>query len=422
MIEEIDPYDSNILVAKLGPIPTPEELLSRLTITTKDRDRIEKIPRHKRLHYLCELRDIHIPSSEGRRIAESIDLMIRQGYKYRDPEKAATWQLISGENLFYAPGPTPTIASVVVGHSGTGKTQTVHRSLSYYPQIVRHERFPQMAAAHYQVTWLSLNVPASGKNVDLAINLCRAWDDMLRYHFPGSPTRFGRLLSASNPKSRSLLGEWLQTAKSHFLGIVHLDEVQNLFRLPSLSQRRSLRGYSLPELSIVEDEALKWILELTNTWKIPLLVSGTPDGVGALMRRLSNTQRFVSLGYHELKPFAGPNDRTFKEIFLPTLLKQQWLSKRLEESEELRKKIHDYTAGIPRLIIALWFAAQRIALDRSQGDELLLADLDQAIRGPLKPVRPAVNALNSGDSKKMARYEDLIRLDDGYWEEFWRAH
>ena len=78
----------------------------------------------------------------------------------------------------------------------------------------------------------------------------------------------------------------------------------------------------------------------------------------------------------------------------------------------------DLTAGIPRLIIALWVAAQRVALERLD-DVFRLDDIKTASSRFLRPVRPAVQAIQSGDPKLMSRYEDLIRIDDGFWSQFW---
>jgi hypothetical protein len=33
-----------------------------------------------------------------------------------------------------------------------------------------------------------------------------------------------------------MLNEWLQVASIHFLGVLHLDEIQNFFRIQSLNR------------------------------------------------------------------------------------------------------------------------------------------------------------------------------------------
>ena len=131
-----------------------------------------------------------------------------------------------------------------------------------------------------QVVWLSLDVPAGGKATDLAAALMTAWKKAT-----GS-TRFDNTLAGEWRNGPQMLDEWRQVASSHFLGLLHLDEIQNLFKLPPLKSRSKRKpGEPQPELRIIDDQSLKWILTALNEWQIPLLVSGTPDGFGALTKR-----------------------------------------------------------------------------------------------------------------------------------------
>lgn len=113
--------------------------------------------------------------------------------------------------------------------------------------------------------------------------------------------------------------EWRQVAKGHFLGLLHLDEVQNFFKLPPLGKRRLKAGTTETlELKIVEDQCLKEILTLTNTSQMPLVCSGTPDGVRALMNRFANIQRISASGFHQFNIFESQNDKSL-ELFIGRL-------------------------------------------------------------------------------------------------------
>jgi hypothetical protein len=370
------------------------------------------------------LRDFHWPFLEGRRLAETIDLMIRPGYRYRDPARAQTWGLIGGEPSRPKLPRSPASSAVVVGHSGSGKTDAIHHALDCYPsQIIVHESFPRLVEQHPQMVWQSADVPASGRSADLAENLMRTWDRTMSHFFPDKSARFASTLSKDRRDGQRMLNEWLQVASIHFLGLLHLDEVQNFFRIQSLENRRKRRkgADDAPlELAIIEDQLLKWILTLTNTWQIPLLLSGTPDGVGALTRRLSNTERLVTTGYHPFPIFEDATDPIFVQGFFKQLAQYQYVFKKLPASPELAALIVELTAGVPRLIIALWIAAHRVAFERDT-DDLRFEDFKKAANTYLSPVGPAVAALRSKDPKLMARYEDLIPRDDGYWATFWTS-
>lgn len=146
-------------------------------------------------------------------------------------------------------------------------SQGVHGLRSYPQQVIHHGTFPRLIGGHKQVTWLSINVPPSGRAADLATDLMREWDRVT------GGNRFATDLTKDRRDGMKMLDSWRQVATSHFLGVLHLDEVQNLFKLSTLKSRRNKS--EVQELSIVEDQFLKWILILMNTWHVPLLISGT---------------------------------------------------------------------------------------------------------------------------------------------------
>lgn len=410
--KEIDPYAGNSLVSGLGPIRSRKEILAALTELPRRSANVANLPAHIALHELMRLRDLYMPGLAGVQLHETIDLMIRQNYRYLNPTDPVTWSIISGE-----PGRNTVrsaeFGGAVVGHSGTGKTQAILRCLGSYPrQTVVHESFPRMVGPHMQVVWQSVNVPASGRSSDLAASLMEDWDRIT------GMGRFELSLSRERRNGMKMLEEWRQVAAAHFLGLLHLDEVQNLFKLSALKKRSKRSGLDdAPELSIVEDQVLKWILTLMNTWHIPLLVSGTPDGIDALMRRLSNAQRIVSSGFHVFPRFSADDISAFRRGFLDQLGKYQYVAQPIRVDDDLARLVLELTAGVHRLIVALWIGAHRIALERNSGD-LLIDDFKKASMTLLAPVRPAVAALNSNEPKLMSRYEDLLPRSPSFWSQF----
>jgi len=413
------PYGNNILIKGLGPILNRNTILRRLTELPPKPPKT--LPRSKleRLHALVSLIDLHIPSLEGARIYETIDVMLCRGYHNRNPGDPKTWQMISGETGFNSHHRAPAMSSIVASNSGMGKTQSILRVLETYPnQVILHNKFPNLVGPHPQVVWLSVDAPSSGKSSDLAENLMRAWDDTLEQYIPNYIPRFTSALSKDRRDGQKMLNEWRQVALAGYLGVLHLDEIQNLFKQATLKQRRVRnKQESTPELSIVEDKCLKWILLLLNTWQIPVIFSGTLDGVGALTKRVSTTERITTGGFHKLLPFTKTNPGNWK-IFFTQLLRYQYVKKPLPDSENFRQLVLELTAGVPRIILALWISAHRVAFERRE-DSLRLEDFEKAANTYLAPLKPAVAALNSGDPVKMAKFDDLLPRDDGIWESFW---
>jgi hypothetical protein len=408
-----DPYAGNVLIEQLGPIRDNQKALSALTSLPKKPRDIATVPKHVRLHHLASIADLHIPPQIERKLLQTIDLLIRQGYLHRDPRHASTWAAVSG-GVHSPLVQRHSLSTAVEGLSGVGKTQGCLRCLATFPQVISHSSFPQLVDGLTQVVWLSVEIPPSGKAIDLARALMQAWK-----HATNS-TRFDVWLE----KERSVDGmraleEWRQVAKSQFLGVLHLDEVQNLFRIASLKARKNRSvGSGAPELSIVEDQVLRWLLQLTNSGQIPLVFSGTPDGISALTKRFSTAQRIITGGYHPFNPFSDSKADEFVRTFLPTLGVYQYVAKPIRIDQELADLIVDLTGGIQRLIIALWVAAHRVAFER-KADELCLADFKRAAATSLAPLQPIVQALRSKDANQMSRYEDLVSRDTAFWSQFW---
>ena len=411
----LDPYAGNVLTTGLGPIRARTELHKLLTeLPPRPTRDIASVPLHIRRHLLMDIRDFHLPSLEELHLHESIDLMIRRNYKYLDPSSPRTWSLINGEpfQLWKRQG-APHFAAAVEGISGTGKTEAIRRCLATYPeQVIRHESFFKMANGLDQVVWLSIDVPSRGRPADLAAALMTEWKRVT-----GS-TRFDKTLEGSWRDGPKMLKEWHQVANSHFLGILHLDEIQNLFKLLAIKRRASAKAKEAPpEISIGEDQCLKWILTLINEGQIAVLFSGTPDGIGALTKRVSITQRMLNSGYHPFKHFTAALDPVFL-FFLEQLAKYQYVAKPLQVSTQLAELLIEKTAGVHRLIIALWIAAHRVAFERST-DDLRLEDFRKAADTYLAPAGPAVAAVLSNDPKRMGEYEDLAAGNTAFWAQFW---
>jgi len=87
---DFDPYAGNILNQGLGRILTRGEVLTHLTFLPPIPHEIAGMPKHIRIHLLMRLGDLHIASLEGAKLHQTVDLMIRESYRYRDPMSPQT--------------------------------------------------------------------------------------------------------------------------------------------------------------------------------------------------------------------------------------------------------------------------------------------------------------------------------------------
>lgn len=408
----LNPYQGNVLIDHLPPIASRAQVLKSLLRLPPFPVRIGEVPVHIRMHYLMMLRELHVPSQEEGKLADTTDLLLRSGLHTRDPRNSLTWaQICNGHGPSTPKGSTP--AALVAGLSGTGKTAAIENILCRYPQTIVHDEFPMTSKPLKQVVYLSVEVPASGRSGDLAAGLMQQWD------FVTQENRFKSALGRGRRNGSAMLDEWRQVASSQFLGLLHLDEIQNLFKSPTLARRRSKTNSDKKlELSLVEDACLKMFLNLNNTSQFPVLFSGTPDGVSALTKRLATTQRITTGGYHHFPYFVDANDSFFKETFFPVLMQYQYVAKPLKMSNELAELVVSLSGGILRIIVALWVAAHRSAFERGT-DDLQLDDFRYAADTFLAPLKPAITALRSRNPKLIADFEDMMQQDEHFWASFW---
>lgn len=411
-VSDVEAYANNILIDSCGPIPSPTLLAERLTTLPTLPRSPGTVERHVRLHQISSVSSLHIPTPMGIEIATSIDLMLRQGYVARNPTKVEAWKNIYlGTSSFQATSARAQ-AAAVVGISGSGKTVSVDLPLRFYPQTWTHATFPNLIGPFKQVLWLKVDVPESGKTIDFAEQLMIALDNAL------DSDHFSQALSSSRKRGSEMLRSWLQKAKSHFLGLLVLDEIQNFFKIETKRRRESskTRSDERPELRIVDDELLKFVLTLTNTSGIPLLAIGTPDGMAAFFTRFSTAQRLLTGGFHHMQHFTTHEDPYFKKYLFPRLCNYQWFEKRLRPSDQLRSHLYDLTGGVPRIVSSLWIHAQRCALERD-ADMLELRDFDRAMHTYMAPLVPAISALKSNDPRRLSKYEDLLPNGNTPWGE-----
>ena len=274
-----DPYEGNILIDGLGAILSPTDIENSLLYLPRRPAKILDAPRYVRVHALLPLEHLYAPSSSNIAVAQSIDMALRHSYRSRDPRIPRNrWKEHPSGRLrisLQSHRVDPTLppdgedhARVIAarGAGGLGKTATIRRSLGLYPNVVVHESYPGIIGNHLQMVWLSINVPASGQLVDLAATLMTEWDRVLVRSVDSKAAMFETPLSKYRDNRKPSQGipmfdQWSTRARGHLLGALHLDEVQNFFRLATLEKRRAARSLDVtPELTIKEDEALLRLL------------------------------------------------------------------------------------------------------------------------------------------------------------------
>jgi len=399
----ISTHRGNILIDACGPPLEPAEIGRRLIYLPPKPDATVHQSCAMLEHLAADIFRMHIPTAAGIELTQTIGFMLTQGYVHRNPSDPATWGRIYSTVGTQAAVSPIQLGAMVTGISGTGKSTAIERALQLYPQVVMHERMAGLAKPSPQLLWLKVDVPGSGKIIDLVDSLARATDEAL------GTSHANNLFSGRRHNGSALAREWLQRISCNFLGLLVLDEMQNLFKIETKAKREATRARSgqRPELRIVDDEALKFLLTLSNSSKIPTLYCSTPDGMAALSTRMSTAQRMLSGGFHTFPHAQSADEDFFRKRLFPTLCQYQWLPEKLPASDELRRLLFDLSAGVPRLAVMAWFHASLRAIHR-KADAVSFDDFRHVREHALGPLKQAVAALLSNDPRQLQQYEDLM--------------
>lgn len=403
----LEPYPDNQLTKYFpGPLSAKEICRIRTTLPNVPRG-LADIPKESRCKLVMHARNLHIPAEYEPLFVEKVDQSLHETLSYLNPALASAWTVLSGEcSAKRAPRRMKGLCIAVEGVSGVGKSTLCSLTFDRYPAALVHSSMPGMKGPATQLVHIAAEIPASGRALDLAKELGRRSDEL------AETDRFKTWRDGSKQfrpsDGLSMLNEWWQYARSCFLGILHLDDVHNLFRLVSLRERgRKGKGGESPQLSIVEDETLRWLDQVINSGSPAVVISGTSDGIVALQTRFSTAQRMTSMGHFELREFRSPDEIECQKYF-EGLASQQYVARPLELNNEAITRILELTGGVRRIIMHLWIHAQTLALLDSDRDALEMTDIEIAAMQSLSPVKPAIDALRKGDANAARNFEDLL--------------
>lgn len=384
-------YDANSLISALPAIRSKDQWLAQLTKLPEVTEQSRRLPSEIRIHYVHKLKHLFIPDDRSLELAMRMDVLIRNGLLSRNPETPALAELLQAaydrgqrsdvvERVIY--GEDAPIASYsLFGVSGSGKTTSMLNVLYAYPQYIIHE-----ATNHHQIVWIKAETPKGGGLRDLAINIIRAFDQVL-----GSA-------HAAKFTDRSAAGAIQEKLTSlvvtHTLGALVMDEIQNL------SVRKSLG----------QEEVLNFFQELLNTLRVPIVLMGTPKSRVLFDSQLRHTRRLGTDGSANWAPLELGT--TFD-----VLIEQLWdlllLREAGELSEAMKGVIYEETQGIRALMADMLLVTQLHAL--YLGNETITPDFFRnTVRSEFSMVQPFVKALRTKNPEKLTKYEDLCdyKLDE----------
>lgn len=393
----LEDYRGNPLLEALPAIWDDKTVVNKLAskpiFQVSERD----LPVHLRLHCVQRIsRDFFRPLSRHLELQSSISRLIRDGYVGRNPltpnyafrARKDAYELIMQGNTSGYPVNTPTSAGfALVGISGIGKSSSLLRILQMYPQVILHRKYQgQDMPAPYQIVWLKMDCPHDGSIRGLCLNFLLAVDSLVG-------TKYYKKNATKNPDE--LLPLMAQAAAVHCLGVLVIDEIQNL------QEAKDDRAAQM----------LNFFVQLVNTIGLPVILVGTYKALPALNGEFRNARRNSGQGDATWHHFKKDDEWTW---LLQGLWKYQWTNNKVDLDPTFIDVMYDESQGISDIAIKLFMLTQWRALDK-EIDHITPELIRSVAKDRLTLIRPALEALRSGKKKQIQKFADIydsVSIDD----------
>ncbi len=385
-------YADNPLIETLPPIWSPDEMEQLLSWNLEpptNEDRIK--PAYLRVHEVPEIRSLVYLLPEYTLYQSIFSVLLRDGYTSRNPMDVRTWQYLHEINVgslddLKAPAPIDHRASGILfsGLSGMGKTTFINRLLANYPIAIQHMKYNNKPFHHLQIVWIKISCPHDGSLRSLVRKFFVEVDKIAGTRF--TQDYFPK--SGRGPAIPVLIGEMSRIAADYFLGLLVIDELQNL-------NRAKTQG---------DEGMLEFLGSLVDEIGVPVIGIGTPAVTKLFKKELRIARRATSLGYYEFhRPV--PEDPAWND-FLDTLWTFDWTDNPTTLTPNLRYRFYEHTQGITALAVALYILAQYRCL--LEGESISVELLDEIAAYEMASIQAALRALRSTNKNIQKEFDDLL--------------
>lgn len=392
---EIDDYKGNPLIEALPPILTTDQALKALRYYP-DYDETKRLEKsHIRRHIVQNKLRFFEPMEIHFDLERRFSCLIRVGYSERNPMTPGFWNEVSDRvdsisqygNLSMPRRdywPVSATGFNIIGMSGVGKSYSIERILSLYPQVIHHSYYRDRAFTHSQITWLKIDCPFDGNIRGLCTTFFDAVDNLLQ-------TNYCKNYGKHRVNQSELLPNMSVVAANQFLGVLVIDEIQRL----NLARSGGA------------DLMLNFFVQLVNTIGVPVVLIGTHKALPLFRGEFSQMRRGTGQGDLIWNPM--PENEQWK-LFVESLWRYQYTRKKtkLTQDPELSKALYEETLGITDLAVKLYMFSQERAIDSGK-EEITPIIIRSAAKDKFNLLKPVLDALRMGDKHTLQRFEDVYK-------------
>ena len=237
-------YRGNPWIEALPDNLSDEELFQALRGKIPYDENERTLDYYQREACVQSLAHVFIPLGETGEIARKIDAAIREGYVSRNPlvsgwtremgklqecvqSRDADFHHLSGNNA-------NACGFCLVGDSGMGKTSAVNHTLAIYPQALYHSSYNGTSFPCVQIVWMRLECPQDASVKGLCSEFFMEFD-----RITGENT-FHKFAAGGRATTDQMIPQMAMLAQRHGLGLLVIDEIQNLSAAKSGGAQRML--------------------------------------------------------------------------------------------------------------------------------------------------------------------------------------
>ncbi len=389
----LDCYRGNPLIEALPPIFKEKQVARLLQYSPGYEEGYRQLPLEYRLHLIVDAVRFIQPLPMHFRLEQCFSRMIRSGYVGRNPSAPKfqalyrRLQAVGDDPLELPPPVLTTRGCSIVGHSGAGKSTAAGRILSMYPQVIFHGRYNDRPFTHSQLVYIKLECPYNGELSGLCKGLFTEVDRLL------DTNTYERYVRRGQPRIDDLLLRMAELAFRHSIGLLLIDEIQNL---------RKARGDGANDM-------LDFLLWLDNKLGIPVVLVGTPRALPVLTGEFRRARRAAgqeAIAWNRMR--EDGNDWT---MFIDTLWKYQYVHTDSPLTPELRHVLYDQSQGIADIAVKVYMLAQIEAIT-SRAEVITPESLIAASQHRLSFVQPFLSDLRDNVApEKIEDPDDLAEVD-----------
>ncbi len=378
-------FKGNPYIEAMDSLPEEDQNIEDLlSVNLQISDDELKLSKQERMFLPEIIYDIYVPGRQLVSLAKRCISYTKNGYRKRNPfvENGAGLFI----NSFNSPcGPSCQAGKIatVVGPSGIGKTTAVARVLcGLGSQVIFHKEYNTRCFNEIQLLYHYVNITGSLKPEDVYVAVGKKAGELtenrLAFPVPG------------RNRSPDFKRDYCERVlKGSATGVLVIDNFERILKASET----------------VREEMLAMLVNIRDSFGMPILLVGTMEVANYLQRDTSVTSRLVEGGYWEMKRPLSWVDEEWNEI-LEVMWSYSWARNQGKLDDTVKMKIYDCTQGITRLLATLLVESQKLAIER-EIEEITIEILDEVFNTHLKMMHPVLEALATKDPTIMRNYEAM---------------